>query len=110
MSLVDSLDSVIMAYSYTGFLERSKRFRLLERRERKGPHVDTTSFEQAPEAKEPQEDQPPNVATIVPAEDNISDSSQPDAETRSRMLELKRYTTSNLGIVLTLMSILVAFR
>lgn len=73
MSLVDSLDSVIMAYSYAGLLERKKGFRLFER---------TKDYSQ--------------LDSALDAED--------------KLLELKNYTVSNLGITLTLMSIVVAFR
>ena len=31
MSLVDSLDSIVMLYSYSGFIESKKRFSVLER-------------------------------------------------------------------------------
>ena len=85
MTLIDSLDSVLMLYSYTGFPER--KFALFAKQEGLGsPGIlgETPLVEHEPD---PDEDRPEKINTRV-----------------------KMNAMSGLSIILTLMSILVAFR
>jgi len=106
MSFIDSLDSVIMTFSYTGILERKKNFRLLEKptlsweREPKSP---TSVLENADEKKD-------RVVTgEQPALYSQDQQTESNSEAQAQLMRLKQYTTSNLGITLTLMSIVLAF-
>ncbi|KAI0755148.1 high-affinity nickel-transport protein-domain-containing protein [Daedaleopsis nitida] len=128
MTLIDSLDSVIMLYSYAGFPERS--FALFELR----PELEAAPA--AAKTKQPDSEafaEVDEVAHAVPrpvqvqVEDRKSRDKQaidgdadadaevtvavvdPEASARRRALRVKHSAMSNLSILLTVMSILVAF-
>ena len=82
MTLIDSLDSVLMLYSYTGFPER--KFALFVKQDKFRSPGETPLVEHQPD---PDEDRPEKINTRV-----------------------KMNAMSGLSIILTLMSILVAFR
>ncbi|KAI8986207.1 NicO-domain-containing protein [Trametes punicea] len=134
MTLVDSLDSIVMLYSYAGFPERS--FALFERRTIGSPGftlphtvsaadhssdamarresglagVEELPRDSAP-AVEPGTDakvegDPANAEKAVEVV-NVADVDDPVV--RERVLRVKRNAMSNLSILLTVMSILVAF-
>ena len=140
MTLIDSLDSILMLYSYAGFPEHA--WAIFENgvsaadRENK-PQV--TPLELVPVSSRRADDQPhlPTGGNAhssiheIPRTDNASTETskpkpkdnelvddvpglklKPDArEDRvTRDLQVKRNTMSGLSIILTLMSILVAFR
>lgn len=122
MTLIDSIDSIIMLYSYAGFPERG--FALLEPRTRAptfsrtrtppeaGPdrnksQVDVAEVDRADvDIKDPLE-QDPEKAGTVDAVDARADINEP---VHQRTLRVKHNAVSNLSILLTLMSIMVAFR
>jgi nickel/cobalt transporter (NiCoT) family protein len=113
MTLVDSLDSVVMAYSYTGLLQRKKGLRLIE----KVLKVPIPEEEPAPvTAREENEDkkvkgeEPLETTAHLSGNKGENTTEDPTSEAQAQLMELKQYTTSNLGITLTLMSIVVAFR
>ncbi|TFK83817.1 NicO-domain-containing protein [Polyporus arcularius HHB13444] len=126
MTLIDSLDSVIMLYSYAGFPERS--FAIFERR----PPATSTStnpadsplprvaqsaahdhLEAAPVAEVPRTQDEKHVdekAVGVVTVTDPEDASESESESaRRRTLRVKHNTMSNLSILLTVMSIMVAF-
>ncbi|KAG6854127.1 hypothetical protein C0991_010291 [Blastosporella zonata] len=132
MTLVDSADSILMLYSYAGFPEKS--WALFERtpdhigapESKKGDTVSTE--EKVIEARTPSDtrenfgtkDIAPVDTTVAPALPCISEDGEatfpvPDTS-RDRDIKVSRDTAvkmnvmSGLSIVLTLMSILVAFR
>ena len=140
MTLLDSVDSILMLYSYTGFAEH--RFRLFEpTRENDVPdhwHMTSAyreaaatgvSAAQLPRSRGSHEDDTP-LSGVPPALGELSEqsrSSQGDkkqaveiqeADARiteirteaQRELLVKRNMMSGLSILLTLMSIVVAFR
>ena len=74
MTLVDSLDSILMLYSYSGFPERS--FRIIEKRN----------------------------------SDNSLGVEGPTDPESTRSMRVKQNAISGLSIILTIMSILLAFR
>jgi len=85
MTLIDSLDSILMLYSYTGFPER--RFALFVKRGELG----LSSL--------------PGETPLVEHEPDLDEDRPEKIETRVKMNAM-----SGLSIILTLMSILVAFR
>ena len=85
MTLIDSLDSVLMLYSYTGFPER--KFALFVKREKLG----------SPGS--------PGETPLVEHEPDIYEDRPEKINMRVKMNAM-----SGLSIILTLMSILVAFR
>ena len=98
MTLVDSIDSILMLYSYTGFPEQ--RFRLFE------PAQDDDAQEQEHSAYREAATSSAAAVTEVDADTRIK-----DIRTKAqRELIVKRNMMSGLSIVLTLMSIAVAFR
>lgn len=134
MTLLDSIDSVLMLYSYSGFPER--RFRIFEpvevnsaTEERDGDYqeavattqtsrlndgdssqhgllaeVDHASTEQPEPNCVPNQDKKRQIETVVEeAGENIRNR-------REENMAVKRNMMSGLSIVLTLMSIIVAFR
>ncbi|EIW59722.1 NicO-domain-containing protein [Trametes versicolor FP-101664 SS1] len=121
MTLIDSIDSIIMLYSYAGFPERG--FALLEPRtraptfprtrtppeagpERNKSQVDVAEVVRADvDVKDPLEQDPEKVGT-VDAVDARADINEP---VHQRTLRVKHNAVSNLSILLTLMSIMVAF-
>ncbi len=124
MTLIDSLDSVIMLYSYAGFPERS--FAIFERR----PLATSTNpadsplpgvaqsatrdhLEAAPVAEVPRtQDEKPvdeKVVDVVTVTDPEDASESESEAARRRTLRVKHNAMSNLSILLTVMSIMVAF-
>ena len=141
MTLLDSVDSILMLYSYTGFPEH--RLRLFEpAEESEAPEQQdgarreavATSITGARVSQSPRGDsnQCGLLAGVVPAPSQQSEQTEPpqrgekvqaevlveDADARiddirkraRRELTVKRNMMSGLSIVLTLMSIIVAFR
>ena len=143
MTLLDSIDSILMLYSYTGFPEQ--RFRVFEPvQENDAPERDDSAYREAAATRVSAAEQPRSpsgdgneggpVAGAPPAlggQPEQSGSSEADREKHvvvavavadaderireirkkaQRELIVKRNMMSGLSIVLTLMSILVAFR
>ena len=113
MTLIDSLDSVVMLYSYSGFPERS--FALFERR------VPPTLPQSAPDGtantSSPPLVSPPLIEGVSEGDNNnkkamykASTVQADDGEEERRTFRVKNNAMSNLSILLTVMSILVAFR
>jgi nickel/cobalt transporter (NiCoT) family protein len=122
MTLIDSLDSILMLYSYSGFPDRS--FAILKRR--KSPQ-DSPSDSESPaqlasqarteESSSPLHEEtedashhepsrvPSRLSGIVKAK-----VLEEDDEDFARNLRVKVNMMSGLSIILTLLSILVAFR
>lgn len=101
MTLIDSVDSILMLYSYTAFAERS--FVIFEKTEA------CIDLAEATEA----------AVTVASSLEMYRESSAEGAErdtaaseqpTMSVALQVKQNAMSGLSIILTLMSILVAFR
>jgi hypothetical protein len=118
MTLVDSLDSVIMTYSYTGLLERKKGFCLIERLPAL-PILEGRLSPSVPIRDETEEKKNPGKSRIeladLPSQERQNENANinitnPSSEAQAQLMRLRHYTTSNLGITLTLMSIIVAFR
>lgn len=135
MTLIDSVDSIVMLYSYAGFPEH--KFALLEDATADtlpAPGTPTTpaAFDSAPAspiAKTPPMSTtvlvaPPSPRTKTPSpaaslqalplrdaamQKALADDADARDEVRARQLRVKRNAMSGLSIVLTLMSILVAF-
>ncbi|KAG5652879.1 hypothetical protein H0H81_003242 [Sphagnurus paluster] len=121
MSLVDSVDSILMLYSYSGFPEHS--WALFERK-RTAP---TSLSDTVPElgggkAVPPQSENPAHVhASAAKHPDAEKDTARPDVDKEvdtstaepdgkvARDIVVKMNVMSGLSIILTLMSILVAF-
>jgi high-affinity nickel-transport protein len=93
MTLIDSVDSILMLYSYIAFAERN--FAVFEKRETRNDLE--VAQEATPEASAP------SIKTAPHAETEDS------SETRGA-LRTKQNAMSGLSIILTVMSILVAFR
>ena len=135
MTLIDSVDSIIMLYSYAGFPDRS--FSLFEKRvsctattselypEPVLGRVDSQTPSQTSKCQVEDEDAPV-VTTVHDAvtppspcinfkdgkavdEEQMEQANNNADEERARLLRVKRNAMSNLSILLTLMSILVAF-
>jgi nickel/cobalt transporter (NiCoT) family protein len=102
MTLVDSLDSILMLYSYSDFVEHS-----LAVFEENTP-VSTSSVDIQPSTQGV-------ISTATPegAERTVIDSTTgpqgPDFASSPQAVNTKHRTVSSLSIVLTLMSIMVAF-
>jgi high-affinity nickel-transport protein len=128
MTLVDSVDSILMLYSYSGFPERSWIF--FEKSNVPNPVVDPSVVEApsdiTPKPEHPQMDGTASLQTITDKSEPES-SPNPDQQSTtapntttpvdmnmdSRTVtdtRAKMNVMSGLSIVLTLMSILVAFR
>jgi len=112
-----------MTYSYTGVLEHThgRRFRLFERAQPGSGEAEAEAPFPSPEGDhetgiESGGGEKLELAQVGLPDPTVRDepsppstSSDPEVEAHGRMMELKRYTTSNLGITLTLMSIVIAF-
>src|ERR1700761_1660060 len=128
MALVDSLDSIVMLYAYAGAAERKKRFTLIEKLEiAEGPisankSKDNAELKPVPDnhvpnapASESRREEEGNKIQITssndykPDEQSLPLGSHLESEKQRRIVQLKQYTTSTLGILLTLMSIVIAF-
>ncbi|KAI9573618.1 NicO-domain-containing protein [Boletus coccyginus] len=117
MTLVDSVDSVLMLYSYTGFAGHS--WRIFEPSSSPSRTTDARSVNTHGEVS------PATANEVAPADqpcngienesrtvDNAAHDSDSDAARREhsdRMVMVKRSTMSELSITLTTMSILLAF-
>ena len=141
MTLLDSVDSILMLYSYTGFVEHRLRFfEPAEETEEPGQQdgacreAAATSITGAQVSQSPRDDSSRRglLVEAVPAPSQQSEEteapqrgkkvqvevSMEDADARitdirkraQRELRVKRNMMSGLSIVLTLMSIIVAFR
>jgi len=105
MSLVDSLDSILMLYSYAGLLEDRHRWRIFEPKitpeqtERTNPSSNRATHEGAIKQEKDEDKAPPSQALDSAACEHrvVRDTSK------------KMNVMSRLSIVLTLMSILIAF-
>ncbi|KAL7280075.1 hypothetical protein ACG7TL_006490 [Trametes sanguinea] len=120
MTLIDSLDSIIMLYSYAGFPERS--FALFEKRSSGTskatlPGSGTGDPLNAENPVAGVEELPMNQSTADPTSKDekgqqlvaVEEADEEDPVVRQRVLRVKRNAMSNLSILLTIMSILVAF-
>lgn len=121
MSLVDSVDSVLMVYAYAGFPEGPNKWRILHsppkaREEERVISIRAqSSAAQTVVPDEGRQDIEP--AVIVALEDPDSkdskvgddDADDADQSPEAAITRVKRNSMSDLSIVLTLMSILVAF-
>ncbi|KAI9510607.1 NicO-domain-containing protein [Russula earlei] len=126
MTLLDSIDSILMLYSYTGFPER--RFRLFEPAEESvapGQESSSPYREAAAKSAPPALGHRPEQGASGPSsseEEGDRDKKQPPAEVRTedarigdvrkraqRELTVKRNMMSGLSVLLTLMSVIVAF-
>lgn len=138
MTLLDSIDSILMLYSYTGFPDR--RFRIFEPTEvndaseerdsaayqeaaattqasRSGNEdsnqrgllagVDPASVPQSEQSGVPEQDKKSQVEVVV---EDASENIRNIRKKARRDMAVKRNMMSGLSIVLTLMSIIVAFR
>jgi high-affinity nickel-transport protein len=109
MTLVDSIDSILMLYSYTGFPEQ--RFRLFEpAQDNDAQGQDYSAYREAaisgPAGSSEEEKKEPVAVAEVDADTRIRDI----RKKAQREMVVKRNMMSGLSIVLTLMSIIVAFR
>ncbi|EIN12727.1 hypothetical protein PUNSTDRAFT_60012 [Punctularia strigosozonata HHB-11173 SS5] len=129
MSLIDSLDSILMLYSYTGFPERSWTIFARDRSqsqmngdlESKMMHVRQIDERVVPEEAtlpSPERDQaPPSIreeGRELPLEDYKSEVKDIPGDEGENMVQrrntvIQQTTMSNLSLILTLMSIIVAF-
>ncbi|KAF9242515.1 NicO-domain-containing protein [Melanogaster broomeanus] len=123
MTLVDSLDSILMLYSYSGFTDPSWRIfeprsalRLLVGNDTTQPAGGTVSSTRSSEARTAVGDIPPDQCPdALTTDEKLTDQTQHNEITISsqdrgdRMTRVKRNTMSNLSIILTIMSILLAF-
>ncbi|KAF9485779.1 NicO-domain-containing protein [Pholiota conissans] len=100
MTLIDSADSVLMLYSYAGFPERSLTFfiRLPESVE----NIDSGPQDERQDIKDPEKNLVQEVAETSKLGGNIKDPVAQEIQNKMNMM-------SGLSIILTLMSIMVAF-
>ncbi len=119
MTLIDSLDSVIMLYSYAGFPERS--FAIFERRPPPStnpadsplPRVAQSAthdhLEAVPVAEVPRTQDEKHADEKAVDVVTVTDPESASESARRRTLRVKHNAMSNLSILLTIMSIMVAF-
>lgn len=133
MTLIDSVDSIIMLYSYSGFPDRS--FRLFERRITiETQNLEDTELTETGHSTPNKSPTPPDGINQVPVLDVFEDPGSPSSDFKkdndvtveidqdgvelgkldsadevARLMRVKRNAMSGLSILLTLMSILVAF-
>ena len=134
MTLLDSIDSILMLYSYSGFPERG--FRIFEpvegngaSEERVGTYQESTAATQTSGSGDGDPDQRGLLAGVDLASRPQSEQNRVAEQNKKRQVEVvvqdvdedtrnmrrnnmtvKRNMMSGLSIVLTLMSIIVAFR
>jgi len=122
MTLLDSVDSILMLYSYSGFPERG--FSIFEPSREPQPASQQSSELQsntppaascAPDqqTQSPPDTRPKDVQGALSASDDVERSdaaSVAHIERMERQERVKRHLMSGLSIVLTFMSIVVAFR
>lgn len=122
MTLVDSVDAILMLYSYSGFPDRSWAifekaivpedgdiFQVPGNTAQGNPSVQEVSppaLEEGIQEISRTEQEPPDA----PEETKVPKNSELRSLCLARDLRVKKNTMSGLSIVLTLMSILVAFR
>ena len=122
MTLVDSVDAILMLYSYSGFPDRSwaifERVRAHEegdisqmesessQRLQQAEQVSPSALEEGVQEISGTEQDPPDVQRKVNAPRNT----ELQSLYLARDQRVKQNTLSGLSIILTLMSILVAFR
>ena len=105
MTLVDSADSILMLYSYSGFPERS--FVIFSPTpECKAPVTDLPHVRMGDPSVNEKEDLVVNISETIP---HSLPSEDPNGQL-ARNTRVKLNVMSGLSIILTLMSILVAFR
>ncbi|KAF7346448.1 Nickel/cobalt efflux system [Mycena sanguinolenta] len=107
MTLIDSADSVLMLYSYSGFPELNW---VIIDRSRKTRNVD---LEKVQVAEKPTHSDSTAVAGEVPSAQAVSPEDTGGVQSISQIdrdLQVKANVMSGLSIVLTLISIVVAFR
>ena len=99
MSLLDSVDSVIMLYSYTGFSERANGWKLIEYKPKRS------------NSPKPAETTAEKIDSEPPSKGVVEEQSIPkiDEELLEAQRKAKLGVMSGLSIILTVMSILVAF-
>ena len=101
MSLLDSLDSVIMLYSYAGFPQRSwKFFEIVPRAMASAPHPLQEKEDEARDANEKIE----VGKTVI----SVEVTEESDEQYKATM-QAKMNVMSGLSVILTVLSILVAF-
>jgi high-affinity nickel-transport protein len=102
MTLVDSVDSVLMLYSYAGLIENPSRWKIFEPKQ--------SQIEVPQTEKDHAEEKEVNLAEKTDLEENVG---QPTTTAIQEQMESKTTTKMNvmsgLSIILTLMSIIVAF-
>jgi len=99
MSFIDSLDSILMLYSYAGLLENPSRWRIIEPRPTPAPVQEESKA--GPEGTDTGNGPDPQAPF---PEVGVARDERVETETRAKMNMM-----SGLSIVLTLMSIMVAF-
>jgi high-affinity nickel-transport protein len=108
MSLVDSLDSILMLYSYAGWSGRT--WTLLGKDESNDMDFVPSPEDVALVETAGAADDDPDKPTFSPPKSETQAYMESKEERANRKTRLKRYTMSNLSIVLTIMSIAVAYR
>jgi len=113
MTLVDSADSILMLYSYSGFSERS--FVIFSPKpECKAPVTDLSPARMGDPSVNEKEDLGVNISGTIPHEEKKKPLDALPSEDSNGQLarntRVKLNVMSGLSIILTLMSILVAFR
>lgn len=115
MTIIDSLDSILMLYSYSGFPEHS--FGLFEKQRCSSPLGEAIpGSEVLQTSRSPSPKSPENVeVTAVEALPQIASPALEAGDElvlsqQARNMRVKMNMMSGLSIILTLMSILVAFR
>jgi len=104
MSLVDSLDSILMLYSYTEFADHS--WRIFERSSSGSGGGDARSVDVRCEEKGAEG---PAGEVVVEEVCQTADDARQDDNSGAKQMLVRRSTLSQLSIVLTMMSILLAF-
>ncbi|KAF9451826.1 NicO-domain-containing protein [Macrolepiota fuliginosa MF-IS2] len=103
MTLVDSLDSILMLYSYAGLLENPSRWRIIENKDMPTVLEEEETNRQTRSQPEEKDD----------THDPEKTSGEPQAQVPEERIETetkaKMNVMSGLSIILTLMSIMVAF-
>lgn len=122
MSLVDSLDSLLMVFSYAGFPEQGSRFRLFEPTPAAAKESDevpstrpqgvgTSGLTSAAASGDHQDIGAVDIRPNAAVDGDVEAAKPADADqAQATILQAKRNAMSNLSIVLTALSILVAFR
>lgn len=115
MVLVDSLDSILMLYSYTEFAHHS--WRIFERSSSGSEDVDAGPVDVCCEEKAAEKCPGTADGAVVERVDQSGDAIETADDARqdgngggSKQMLIRRSTLSRLSIVLTMMSILLAFR